>query len=111
IVPLQIKLQREQDAKREQTEKPETLWRVEMAFYMAPLGPLQVQAQLPQGSLSRQTWAEREGTTQPIRAELDHLRQRLTAAGVTVAELTCRQCTPPQGRRTTIDQRFVDETA
>ncbi|WP_312226057.1 flagellar hook-length control protein FliK, partial [Stutzerimonas nitrititolerans] len=111
IVPLQIKLQREQDAKREQTEKPETLWRVELAFDMAPLGPLQVQAQLLQGSLSSQIWAERDGTTQLIRAELDHLRQRLTAAGLTVAELACRQGTPPQGPRTTIDQRFVDETA
>ncbi len=32
-------------------------------------------------------------------------------AGLTVAELACRQGTPPQGPRTTIDQRFVDETA
>ena len=111
IVPLQIKLQREQDTKREQTEKPETLWRVELAFDMTPLGPLQVQAQLLQGSLSSQIWAERDGTAQLIRAELDHLRQRLTAAGLTVAELACRQGTPPQGPRTTIDQRFVDETA
>lgn len=111
IVPLQIKLQREQDGSRDQSEKPETLWRVELAFDVAPLGPLQVQAQLMQGALSSQIWAERDGTAQLIRAELDHLRQRLTAAGLTVAELACRQGTPPQGPRTSIDQRFVDETA
>jgi len=111
IVPLQIKLQREQNSNRDQPEKPETLWRVELAFDVAPLGPLQVQAQLLQGALSSQIWAERDGTAQLIRAELEHLRQRLTAAGLTVAELNCRQGTPPQGQRTSIDQCFVDETA
>lgn len=111
IVPLQIKLQQEQNANRNQQEKPETLWRVELAFDVAPLGPLQVQAQLLQGTLSSQIWAEHDGTAQLIRAELEHLRQRLTAAGLNVAELACRQGTPPQGPRTSIDQRFVDETA
>lgn len=110
IVPLQLKLQREQNASRDQ-EKPETLWRVELAFDMAPLGPLQVRAQLLQGALSSQIWAERDSTAQLIRDELDNLRQRLTAAGLTVAELACRQGTPPQGPRTSIDQRFVDERA
>src|SRR5690606_27677210 len=38
IVPLQVKLQREQNASREQAEKAETLWRVELAFDVAPLG-------------------------------------------------------------------------
>ena len=111
IVPLQIKLQQEQNANRNQQEKPETLWRVELAFDVAPLGPLQVQAQLLQGTLSSQIWAEHDGTAQLIRAELEHLRQRLTAAGLNVAELACRQGTPPQGPRTSINQRFVDETA
>src|SRR5690606_22934037 len=97
IVPLQVKLQREQNASREQAEKAETLWRVELAFDVAPLGPLQVQAQLQRGALSSQIWAEHDATAQLIRAELDHLRQRLTSAGLDVAELACRQGTPPQG--------------
>ena len=111
IVPLQIKLQQEESASRNEQEKPETLWRVELAFDVAPLGPLQVQAQLLQGTLSSQIWAEHDDTAQLIRAELEHLRQRLTAAGLNVSELACRQGTPPQGPRTSIDQRFVDETA
>lgn len=111
IVPLQIKLQQEEHTNRDQQEKPETLWRVELAFDVAPLGPLQVQAQLLHGTLSSQIWAEHDGTAHLIRAELEHLRQRLTAAGLNVAELACRQGTPPQGPRTSIDQRFVDETA
>ncbi|HCJ28910.1 MAG TPA: flagellar hook-length control protein FliK [Pseudomonas sp.] len=111
IVPLQVKLQREEEPQHDRKEKPETLWKVELAFDVAPLGPLQVQAQLFKGSLSSQIWAERSGTAELITAELDHLRQRLVTAGLDVSDLACRQGTPPQGPRTSLDQRFVDETA
>jgi hypothetical protein len=68
IHPLQVKLQREEtpqqqaDREREQHEQRDplaALWRIELAFDLAPLGPLQVQAQLSQGRLSGQLWAER----------------------------------------------------
>lgn len=111
IVPLQVKFQREEEPQHSRKEKPETLWKVELAFDVSPLGPLQVQAQLLQGSLSGQIWAERTTTAQLISAELDHLRQRLVTAGLDIGELACRQGTPPQGPRTSLDQRFVDETA
>lgn len=111
IVPLQIKMQREDEPNQARKEKPETLWKVELAFDVPPLGPLQVQAQLLRGSLSSQIWAERSGTADLINAELDHLRQRLLAAGLNVGELACSRGTPPQGPRTSLDQRFVDETA
>lgn len=111
IVPLQVKMQREDEPAQAQKEKPDTLWKVELAFDVPPLGPLQVQAQLLRGSLSSQIWAERSNTAELIRAELDHLRQRLVAAGLNVGELACAKGTPPQGPRTSLDQRFVDETA
>ncbi|MCQ4320937.1 flagellar hook-length control protein FliK [Stutzerimonas stutzeri] len=111
IVPLQVKFQREDESQQNRKDKPETLWKVELAFDVAPLGPLQVQAQLLQGSLSSQIWAERSGTAELISAELEHLRQRLVTAGLNVGELACRQGTPPQGPHTSLDQRFVDETA
>lgn len=38
IVPLQIKLQRETPARENSKEQPEPLWRVELAFDLAPLG-------------------------------------------------------------------------
>ncbi len=112
LVQLQVKVQREDepaDPQRQKDQQP--VWRIELAFDVAPLGPLQVQAQLAQGMLSSQLWAERAGTARLIDGELDHLRERLLAAGLTVNELACRQGTPPQGRRTTLQQRFVDETA
>ncbi|WP_044870362.1 flagellar hook-length control protein FliK [Pseudomonas sp. LFM046] len=111
IVPLQIKLQQEQDGRQQKNEQKESLWRIELAFDLDPLGPLQVQAQLAQGSLSSQLWAERADTAGLIDRELPHLRDRLLAAGLNVGELACRQGRPPQGQRTTLEQRWVDETA
>ncbi|MHC5347958.1 flagellar hook-length control protein FliK [Metapseudomonas furukawaii] len=111
IVPLQIKLQQEQDGREEKSERKESLWRIELAFDLEPLGPLQVQAQLLQGSLSSQLWAERADTAHLIDRELPNLRERLLAAGLTVGELGCSQGRPPQGPRTTLEQRWVDETA
>ncbi|MEK1907549.1 MAG: flagellar hook-length control protein FliK, partial [Pseudomonas sp.] len=110
----QIKLQREeqgQNGKKEQKEQKETLWRVDLAFDLVPLGPLQVQAQLLRGSFSSQLWAEQSSTANLIDHELPHLRERLLAAGLEVGELSCRQGMPPQGPKTHLEQRWVDETA
>jgi hypothetical protein len=72
---------------------------------------LQIQAQLARGSVSSQLWAELPGTANLIASELTHLHERLTSAGLNVGELACRQGTPPQGQRTSLEQRWVDETA
>lgn len=118
IVPLQVKVQREDPpnddqpaAQPEQRAAKERLWRVELAFDLDPLGPLQVQAQLSQGGLTSQLWAERPGTAALIESQLGALRERLLANGLNVTELHCHQGTPPQGPRTHLEQRWVDETA
>ena len=111
LVPLQLKIQRDEGDTSSKQEKKETLWKVELAFDLEPLGPLQVQAQLAHGRLSSQLWAERSSTVSLIERELDNLRQRLNATGVQVGELACNQGTPPRGPRTTLEQRWVDETA
>ena len=111
VVPLQIKLQREESEAQSRKEQKETLWRIDLAFDLDPLGPLQVQAQLLRGSLSSQLWAERAETARLIETELDNLRQRLLGAGLEVGELSCRQGMPPQGPKTHLEQRWVDETA
>lgn len=111
LVPLQLKIQREEPQKASNHEQKEMLWRVELAFDLEPLGPLQVQAQLARGSLSSQLWAERARTASLIDVELGNLRERLTAAGLNVGDLACSQGVPPQGPRTTLEQRWVDETA
>ncbi len=117
FIPLQVKLQREETPQQhaeqgtEKRDSKEQLWRVELAFDMYPLGPLQVQAQLVRGSLSSQLWAEHPATVRLVASQLDRLRERLVASGLTVAELNCHQGTPPQGARTHLEQRWVDENA
>ncbi|WP_439859028.1 flagellar hook-length control protein FliK [Pseudomonas sp. MBLB4136] len=111
LLPLQLKIQRDEPQKDPAGEQKEVLWRIELAFDLEPLGPLQVQAQLAHGSLSSRLWAERGGTVELIDGQLQTLRERLTAAGLVVGELSCSLGTPPQGPRTTLEQRWVDETA
>lgn len=111
LVPLQVKIQHEEPAPSGRQDPKEVLWRIDLAFDLAPLGPLQVQAQLAHGSLSSQLWAERASTAGLIDRELGNLRERLVAAGLTVGDLTCSQGMPPQGPKTSLEQRWVDETA
>ncbi|OYQ04258.1 flagellar hook-length control protein FliK [Pseudomonas mandelii] len=118
IVPLQVKFQREEapekdqpHERRDEREPKQPLWRVDLAFDMEPLGPLQIQAQLIKGSLSSQLWAERPYTASLIESNLAGLRQRLLDSGLNVGDLDCHLGTPPQGPQTRLEQRWVDETA
>jgi hypothetical protein len=120
IVPMQVKLQREDAPEKENNEEKddsepkaaqEKLWKIELAFDLAPLGALQVQAQLLRGSLSSQLWAERADSAELISRELGYLRERLIASGLEVGELECSHGAPPQGPRTTLQQRWIDENA
>jgi hypothetical protein len=119
IVPLQVKVQREETPERDDpaeastpdAREKEKLWRVELAFDLEPLGPLHVQAQLMAGSIASQLWAEREGSAALISSELGNLRARLVACGLNVKELECNRGVPPQGSRTVLEQRWIDENA
>lgn len=117
FIPLQVKLQREETPKQhaerqhESRDPLESLWRIELAFDLHPLGPLQVQAQLSQGRLSGQLWAEQPATAQLIERQLGELRERLLNCGLDVGDLQCHPGTPPQGPRTRLEQRWVDENA
>ncbi|WP_439869350.1 flagellar hook-length control protein FliK [Pseudomonas syringae] len=120
IVPLQVKVQREdtpdQDAAEDRddieiNDTREKLWKVDLAFDLEPLGPLQVHAQLLRGTLSSQLWAERPDSAALIEHELGYLRERLIACGLAVGELACSHGAPPSGPRTALEQRWIDENA
>ncbi|EKT4458455.1 MULTISPECIES: flagellar hook-length control protein FliK [Pseudomonas] len=117
FIPLQVKLQREEspeqqaDRQYKAQDLRQALWRIELAFDLSPLGPMQVQAQLSEGRLSGQLWAEREQTARLIETQLGELRERLLARGLEVGDLECYPGIPPQGPRTRMEQRWVDETA
>ncbi|GAB7529736.1 flagellar hook-length control protein FliK [Pseudomonas sp. 3A(2025)] len=120
IVPLQVKVQREESAPDEsaagqkgEDKEPqrEQLWSINLAFDLEPLGPLQVHARLVRGTLSSELWAEREASAGLIERELGHLRERLVACGLSVGELACNHGAAPQGARTSLEQRWIDENA
>ena len=112
---LQVKIEQEQSPAQQKNSTPQTLWRVDLAFNLEPLGALQVQAQLLRGCFSSQLWAERASTAQLANAELPWLRERLNAAGFSVGELACQQGVPPQGPRNpiaaTLDRREKHDQA
>ena len=110
--PLQLKLQREPPEGRSGNDPArDSLWKIELAFDLAPLGALQVRAQLCQGTLSGQLWASESRTAALIEGELEQLRARLQAAGLAVGELHCRQGTPPTPPATRLEHRWIDDTA
>ncbi|WP_263263967.1 flagellar hook-length control protein FliK [Pseudomonas sp. RIT-PI-S] len=121
IVPMQVRVQaqddpseREQDMERDAEGNrlpPRKLWRLDLAFDLPRLGPLHVQAQLFNSNLSSQVWAQAPATYSVVQRELPWFRERLAAAGLNVGELACHNGRPPQGNRTRLEQRWVDETA
>jgi len=121
IVPLQVRVNAQEEPNDQAQERERDaegnplplrkLWRVDLAFDLPGLGPLQVQAQLFNANLSSQVWAETPATVAMVQRELPWFRERLTAAGLEVGELNCHSGRPPQGHRTHLEQRWVDENA
>lgn len=111
IVPLQIKFQHEQAAQKKTDEPTVPVWKIDLSFDLQPLGPLHIQASLQGASISSQLWAQHNATAELIEHELSHLRDRLLAIGLTVKDLTCHQGVPPQGAKTRLQQRWIDDLA
>lgn len=111
IVPLQIKFQHEEPAHKKSDEPVIPVWKIDLSFDLEPLGPLHIQASLQGASISSQLWAQHSATAELIDHELSHLRDRLLGIGLTVKDLTCHQGSPPQGEKTTLQQRWIDDLA
>lgn len=111
IVPLQIKFQHEEPTHKKSDEPVVPLWKIDLSFDLEPLGPLHIQASLQGTSISSQLWAQQGATAELIEHELSHLRDRLLGIGLTVKDLSCHQGSPPQGEKTTLQQRWIDDLA
>lgn len=108
---VQVRFQEERPPPDSRGEARDSLWKVELAFDLAPLGPLQVRAHFASGRLSSEFWAEKGATATLIDTELPHLRDRLLAAGFVVGDLSSRQGRPARNPRTSLEQRWIDDTA
>jgi len=111
LVPIQLKFQHEQAAQQQSEQAVTSVWKIDLSFDLEPLGPLHIQASLQDGSISTQLWAQQSATVEFIDHELNHLRDRLLAIGLSVKDLTCHQGSPPQGAKTALQQRWIDDLA
>ena len=110
ITCLQYKLQEERPSKSP-GELRDSIWKLDLAFDLEPLGNMQVEAKLVRGTLSSQFWAEQKETAALITYELEHFKERLLEAGLLVGELQCTLGKPVRGLRTHIEERWIDESA
>lgn len=110
--PLQVRIRGEdgEPGKRNKHQRARQ-WKIDLAFDLEPLGPLQVQAQLCQNQFSGQLWAERPGTADLIGRELGELRRALSEAGVEIGELDCHRGTPPATPATPLETNWIHVTA
>ena len=105
----QLKFQSEQQKNTDSHNPAQALWRIDLAFDLEPLGPLQVRAQLHDGHLSGTLWAEREITKALVEREISYLQTRLKEQGVEVGEFNCEVGRPTSEPRTDISHVWVSE--
>jgi hypothetical protein len=110
LTSLQYKIQEERPP-QSTGESRDSIWKVDLAFDLHPLGNMQVEAKLARGMFSSQFWAEQKETAALITHELEHFKERLLEAGLTVGDLQCTLGKPVRGLRTHIEERWVDESA
>jgi len=88
----------------------EKQWVINLAFDIAPLGQMYVQAKLVKHTLSTHIWADNSEALQMIQREGHTLRERLQEQGLEIREMTYQQG-KPQGKETRIEQHLVNTNA
>jgi hypothetical protein len=74
-------------------------WTLGFALDLPALGPIQGELQLREPRLSVRLWAERTETAQRLERQFTPLRQRLTACGVLLDQLSCQVGLPQAAGR------------
>jgi hypothetical protein len=85
------RVHRDSDGKPDKRERPDTQWRVQLAFDLPGLGPMQAQINLQGERVSTQFWATQADTLPLLREHLHELRRSMRAAGLEVGDIDCRQ--------------------
>lgn len=109
--PIQLRIREEADSRQRATRKRERQWKIDLAFDIEPLGPLQVQAQLCRNQFSGQLWAERATTAELISRELGELRRSLSDAGLEIGDLDCHRGAPPTPAAPAVETNWIHVTA
>ncbi|WP_432697757.1 flagellar hook-length control protein FliK [Marinobacterium sp. YM272] len=84
-------------------------WSIQLHFDREQLGSVDVHVSLQrEWQLSARFWAERDETSQLIRAQLGDFEQQLNASGFEVDSIQVQRGRPPRDNRPVINHRLVD---
>lgn len=110
--PVQLRLRGEDAGPgKRKAARRERQWKIELAFDLEALGPLQVRAELRHNRISGQLWAERPATAELIEREMGELRRGLAEAGLEIGELDCHAGAPPAESSAPLETHWIHVTA
>jgi hypothetical protein len=93
------RLFRDADRSNENTDRPQPLWSVQLAFDLPGLGPVQAQISLRGETVSTHFRAAQPETLPLLQAHLHELRRAMQAAGLDVDVIECRAGRIPEESR------------
>ncbi len=90
------RIYRDADEKSQTRERPTARWRVQLAFDLPGLGPIQAQINLLGERVSTHFWTHEAHTLPLLRQHLHELRRGMLAAGLEVGDIDCQHGTIPE---------------
>jgi hypothetical protein len=85
------RIYRDADDKTQAKDQPAAQWRIQLAFDLPGLGPMQAEVSLRGERVSTHFWASQANTLPLLREHLHELRRGMLAAGLEVGEIDCQQ--------------------
>jgi hypothetical protein len=104
------RIYRDADEQSQTREQPAAQWRVQLAFDLPGLGPIQAQINLQGERISTHFWTTEAHTLPLLRQHLHELRRGMLAAGLEVGDIDCQQGAIP-GAATGPRNPLINETA
>ena len=101
---------RDSDAQSQQRDRPVVQWRVQLAFDLPGLGPMQAQISLQGERVATRFWATEASTLPLLRRRLHELRRDLLAAGLEVGDLDCQQGAIPGSASVALNPLIDEQT-
>jgi hypothetical protein len=90
------RIYRDADDKTQGAAQTTAQWRIQLAFDLPGLGPMQAQVSLRGERVSTHFWATEAATLPLLRQHLHELRRGMLAVGLEVGEIDCQQGTIPE---------------
>ncbi len=89
------RIYRDVESKTRTRDRPAASWRVQLAFDLPGLGPMQAQIELRGERVSTRFWAAQQETLPVLQGNLHTLREAMLEAGLEVGDMDCQAGTIP----------------